>query len=331
METLDQPTKRSLKDWLAPTLTPRTATFDQIVAKLRQHIQPSVNRFVAWANFTRRKQLDGESGAAFYADLKRLAASCGFEGVESKLILYQFVTGLVNQEMQQSLLTKHTDLTLTQALQAVPSSEESVESPKVVRGSQVEEVHRAEAGNPRHGGLSNKKIVCFRCGEETHTARRCPKPWRTFRCTKCGKGQHLAKACKQRSSPGTNDDPSSRCPRHRDNRQTSYVDDDDAYSCHDDEYASDGLYVVRSRDTAPRNDEVILPAYVATVRVGGVNMRFQVDSGASRTLISHQTYRRLFPSNPPPLYPADVDLVTWAMTAFYRRSEDFFRKSNIRE
>ena len=212
METLDQPTKRSLRDWLAPTLTLRTATYGQIVAKLREKIQPSVNKFVAWANFTRRKQQDGETGAAFHADLRRLATPCGFEGSEAKLILYQFVTGLRSLEQQQALLSRHTDLTLTEALRTVLSSEESVVSSKVVRGPPIEELHRAETStsrnprysrdsrnshNSRNSQTSSTPMICYRCGDDTHNARNCPKPWKNFRCTKCGKGQHLAKACRQ--------------------------------------------------------------------------------------------------------------------------------------
>jgi len=124
IESLDKPTKRSLKEWLAPTLTPRTASYEQIVAKLRQKIQP-VNKFIAWTNFQRRKQQDGESASAFHAELKRLAAPCGFEGLESKLVRYQFVNGLQNRQIQQSLLARHADLTLNEALRTVSASEES--------------------------------------------------------------------------------------------------------------------------------------------------------------------------------------------------------------
>jgi len=68
MESLDKPTKRSVKDWLAPALTPRTATCAQIIAKLEEKIKPSVNKFVAWNDFRNRKQQ--EIGAAFQEEQK---------------------------------------------------------------------------------------------------------------------------------------------------------------------------------------------------------------------------------------------------------------------
>ena len=339
METLDNPTKRSLREWLAPTLTPRTASYEQIVAKLREKIKPSVNNFVAWANFTRRKQQPGETGAAFHADLKRLAAPCGFEGTESKLVPYQFVTGLRNQEKQESLLSKHADLTLTEALQAVTSSEESVESARVVRGPQVEEIHRVETRRPRNGKSPPPHLICFRCGEENaHTAKKCPKPWHTFKCTKCGRGRHLAKACRQRSGPAkeSHDPPPRDEPRQRAQRTnylSSRTDEEDGDS------GSEGLFVVRSETSIsesdvdlrpateiPDSDEVLMPPIFGNVTINGRTLEFEIDSGASRSIISHATFLSLYTDAVPSLYPPDVRQVSWGKERTIRTIGRFFTR-----
>ena len=325
METLDKPTKRSLKEWLAPTLTPRTATYAQIIAKLKEKIQPSINKFVAWNEFRQRKQLEGESGAAFHAELKRLADPCGFEGVGSKLVLFQFVNGLQNKQVQQSLLARHEELTLTDALKIVSASEESAKSSRAVRSEEVEEVHRAESRSSRSFKKDlQSRLICYRCGEADHTARTCPKPWRNFRCTKCGKRQHLAKACRlrqgtQRDSSnrqGTSDDSSSNA------RQTNHVADYDETLGDDDD--SEGLYVIRPRETPPESDEVIMRPVMGTVVVNGKSLQFEIDSGASRTIISYPTYTRIFTDYLPPLYDSGVELVTWGEGSALRTAGRFF-------
>jgi len=188
------------------------------------------------------------------------------------------------------------------------------------------EVHRA--ANRRVPERNNKRdqpsrLICYRCGDEdSHTARNCPKPRRTFKCTKCGKGQHLAKACRQRTATDRQASHGLSPPDTRpDTRRTNYTSEFDDSPEDDD---PEGLFVVRLRDNPPESDEVIMRPVVVTVVINRSPLNFEVDSGASRTIISYPTSMRISDGHPPPLYDSDVDLVTWGDDCTLRTSGRFF-------
>ena len=68
------------------------------------------------------------------------------------------------------------------------------------------------------------------------------------------------------------------------------------------EDSSYSLYHVSAGTAAP---------ICATVKVNGANVRMEVDTGASLSLISEATYRKLWQSNPPQLQSTEKVLSTY--------------------
>ena len=58
-------------------------------------------------------------------------------------------------------------------------------------------------------------------------------------------------------------------------------------------------------------DEEPPEPYYATVRVEGRDIKFEIDSGATASVISKETYRRTWGSNRPPLRPSKLKLRTY--------------------
>ncbi|XP_051780663.1 uncharacterized protein K02A2.6-like [Erpetoichthys calabaricus] len=54
------------------------------------------------------------------------------------------------------------------------------------------------------------------------------------------------------------------------------------------------------------------PAYKTTVSLNGQQLRMEVDSGSACSLISDNTYKKLWPNNPPPLVRTDSILWQWS-------------------
>lgn len=54
------------------------------------------------------------------------------------------------------------------------------------------------------------------------------------------------------------------------------------------------------------------PKHLVELHVHGVNLVFEVDSGASHSIISEDTFRRAWPKKPPSLLDTPVALRTWS-------------------
>lgn len=59
------------------------------------------------------------------------------------------------------------------------------------------------------------------------------------------------------------------------------------------------------------NEEPPMP-YYATVTVEGMDIKFEIDSGAMASVISEETYRRTWKDKPPPIKPSTLRLRTYA-------------------
>lgn len=338
LETLDDTTKRNLKEWFNVTSL-RTKTYEAIKEKLNEKIAPAVNRIVRWAEFKGRTQKLGEPAADFMAELKRLATFCDFGGLQPKLIMYQFASGVRDEALQAKLIREHATLTATKALEIAESLEQSVVNVKAIRGQGVEEVHRAavskEGRSSQGAEKTTTRLRCYRCGDKGHNAKACPKPWKEFKCTKCGKNFHLAKACKAKNVqlPGNASAAPSSGQGDTDTTSAHYL----AVANHqqqedlDSDSEAEGLYHLHcSQETEPTSDEVVIRSTMVEVVINGFPLQFEVDSGASRTLISYPTFKLLFPGDPPPLYESRVKLVTWGSSSSINTVGRFFANVSYR-
>ena len=87
LDTLDDATVESLKEWIAPA-TLREVTYDQIVLKLDEKITAALNWLVHYSAFVRRTQRKEKTGTSFLRDLKKLATPCGFNTVTNLSLIH---------------------------------------------------------------------------------------------------------------------------------------------------------------------------------------------------------------------------------------------------
>ena len=135
--------------------------FDDAVTHLVAHFEHKPSAIFERAQFTRRVQISSESVAQFVAELREMAAKCGFEGDQlEERVCDQFVAWLHDPKIRERLLQESDMATLQHMVQlALTLERSSRECPALAEKQAVSRVH---AGNykPSGGG------ACFNCGRE---------------------------------------------------------------------------------------------------------------------------------------------------------------------
>ena len=154
--------------------------------------------------------------------------------------------------------------------------------------SKVNQVNSA-ARNKGRNPASNTE--CYRCGEK-HEAFTCR--FKDAQCFKCGKRGHLAKSCRNKSlgkiNKGTepvkreNKQPSHRGNKNKDEKKaqpTHLVEE----TCEEDDVYAETMCHIRGGNR--------LKAYEISIELCNAPHNFEIDTGATRSIISEETYNQL--------------------------------------
>lgn len=198
---MGQETYDVLCDKMSPA-EPTSKSYAQIVCLLDQHFDPQPLEIVENYRFHLRKQQDGESIDEFLTALRRLSMNCKFGTYLDTAIRNQLVFGLRSQKIQDRLLETK-DLTLEKAKERAIAMEMSAKGGAEIHSTRtVSHIHslrdhqqpnRTQVTKDNNSIKKSRKIVCYRCGSETHLANACR--FKTAVCNFCKKTGHLAKMC----------------------------------------------------------------------------------------------------------------------------------------
>ena len=120
LATIGQPAYKLLRS-LCQNDT-KNKSFEQLVALLRNHLQPAPNMIAERYKFYKRDRKTGETVSAYIAELRRLSEHCKFGELLNDYLRDKFVCGLNSERVQQKLLSMK-ELTLEKALDIAASFE----------------------------------------------------------------------------------------------------------------------------------------------------------------------------------------------------------------
>ena len=148
-----------MKSLLAPT-KPSEKTFDELVRLVQDHYQPPPSESVQRYRFNIRLRKQGESIAAYVAELLGLAEYCNYGDSLNEMLRDRLVCGVTDQRVQRRLLTE-ADLMfkkasdIAQAMEAVERSARErtlgVRQEGRGRGSKTRKVLPIPWKSPPHG------------------------------------------------------------------------------------------------------------------------------------------------------------------------------------
>ena len=222
--------------------------------------------------------------------LKTLSDTCEFG---ESLIRDRVVFGILHNSVRERLL-RDPELFLQTAVEKVMSAELTNAQLKQIKADQrvtEEAIHNAKSNNEqtckkREQNPPSSMVNCRYCGQK-HPRDKNQCPAYREKCQKCGKYNNIFLVmCKSKLR---------RSPR------VNYVEDDEA--THEDEYTISTIrHHIGTLNTTKTNDSKIPKQLFATMKVyDSVNVKFQLDCGASCNLLPLQDYARVM-GNPEGVY-----------------------------
>ncbi|XP_046959671.1 uncharacterized protein K02A2.6-like [Vanessa cardui] len=257
---------------------PTNVNFSDILRVLDQFYEPEVNEILQAGKFHKRQQLQSESVQDFVSAISLLGAKCNFVDLKRQL-RDRLVLGVLDDRLRRELL-KIKDLTYETAVQTCLNHQAALLDlyPDANETKQTP-FHVTEP-------MDISKIRsndCRHCSRAHKPGEKCP--FIKARCFYCKRFGHIAAVCNKRSGK---------------TQDISNIENSGEEATFSDRSMM-GIYVC---------SENYRQAITADVMIEGVKVTMEIDSGASRTIISEDTYNKLW-SIPPSLNATNIKLVTW--------------------
>ena len=255
-------------------------SFDKIVKVIAEHHQPPPSMIVQRFTFNSRCRRSRKSISSYIAELCKLSEHCEYGDTFNDMLRDRLVYGIDDQRMQRRLL-QEVKLTFTQARDMVLAMEAADRNarelePTMPPGTvhELSDDSRCQFKGGSHGGSGASS--CYRCGGK-HAVDKCRfKESERHYCKKKG---HLAKVCCSRRRDDT------KYPRHsRNNPHKQPTGGTNHIKPQDADQEEEVLTLLRTR---------AIPMMV-TVRLNEAELQMEVDTGASVSLISEATYKKLW-------------------------------------
>ena len=279
LSAVGPPTYRLIRTLVSPDKV-TDFTYSVLVEKARAHFNPKPSPIVKRYEFNTRRQGENEVVATYIAELRKIAEFCDYGPVLADMLRDRLICGIANKTVQRHLLQEPA-LSFEKVLDLALSAEAAEKDSRRLTGgaddkdlpAPVEHVkdrptprnkgNRYRRPNPlqqpqQQGSHNSGKPDCYRCGGQ-HKQQDCP--FKHYECHHCHKKGHLAKVCRQkkRESPPVPE-------------QANMV---------EDEYS---MFRVGSGRVKP---------LYATVTVNGIPLSMEVDTGASVSIISLETFQTI--------------------------------------
>ncbi|XP_033103603.1 uncharacterized protein K02A2.6-like [Anneissia japonica] len=281
-----------MKDLLAPAKV-TDKSYNELTELLKSHSEPKSSIIVSRFKFYSCTRPAGQSVSNYVASLRRLAEPCRFGDTLEEMLRDRLVLGINDNRIQWKMLSE-TTLNFKTAVEienAILEADANVKDINIGGTTSVNKVqHTQSRYNNRKVSNNNSTSsdrptpTCYLC-LGPHLAPDCKH--KEVMCHGCGKRGHLRKACK---NPKQKKD-------GKKGKVNNYVTDTAApqgQQQHQAQYEHDEvLFNIESKGS-------VAPITVQ-VKLNGVPLTMEVDTGASISIMSETHYNNLWKGNKPPL------------------------------
>nr|XP_055046280.1 LOW QUALITY PROTEIN: uncharacterized protein K02A2.6-like [Misgurnus anguillicaudatus] len=274
---------------LATPRKPGELPYKDLITLVQNHHNPKPSVIVQRFKFHSHFRKPGDSISKFVAELRQLSEHCEFGLTLEDMLRDRLVCGVNNDVIQRRLLSEATlsfgkALEIAQGMESAANNAKDIQKANGSAGAGVSDV--LHVSKP----VKEKTVECYRCGG-AHYANVCK--FKETVCHNCGKKGHLAKKCrgnKVKTNP-------SKAARKFKPAAHHLIDTEQEESC------TYSMFNLQDARTEP---------LFATIQINGASLRMEIDTGASASLISEETYEKLWPTaQSPALSKSSIKLRTY--------------------
>ena len=254
---------------LAQTKKVSELSFKEIIDNLSAYFVPKKSAIIKFFEFSKRDQMPHENYSSYLVELQRLAKECAFENLLDKMLVRRFICGIRDEALQRRFLQEDEDkLTKKTVLDTATAAE----------NAKIHQVHikqREKDLVQKIGKLENNFIsplrLCYRCAQVHSGICR----YKDHICQNCSKVGHVEKACCSYPAP----------ERNTKNQEYNNNHKNRPKQIHQVNLVSDFSEK---------------PEY-ANIWINGKKVHFEIDSGSPVTLISKNTFFKIFTGTKKPI------------------------------
>ena len=290
LSTCGAETYQLIRSLVAPQ-KPTDKSLTDIITLVKDHHTPPPSAIVQRFRFHSRTQKEGETIADFIADLRKLSEHCDFGETLDHMLRDRLVCGIRDVRIQRRLLAEP-DLTFKKAYDLAQASETAEKNSKHLHQQHPSNSVHA-LSRPKNPTRQHSTVSCYRCGGK-HATKDCQ--CQDVICHNCQKKGHLARVCRSKPRP-RRQTRSSFAKR----QNTHHVSQGDEAPPSSEEQTSSAAqeypeYLHQVSDKRHSNRPL-------TVRMllNATEVKMEVDTGASATIMSEDTYRRSWSKAKAPL------------------------------
>ena len=268
---------------------PGEKSIEQLLQVLRDHFHPTPSVIVERFRFHSRVRKPGELIAAFVSQFRCLSQHCKFEATLEDMLRDRLVCSINDEALQKRLLAEP-DLTYAKAVEIAQRNE--------LAAQQVKDIRRGQDAKPINhvDHTKGKEVTCFRCGKRGQVVAKCSASAGVV-CHFCGKKGHVQKVCRSKHKV---------TKRRKVNKMENPHDasDQDSGGGHKDPINQVTVSLHATSDAKGN------PPILVDLRLDNSTVSMEVDTGASVSLVSETTFKRLWPNRV--LSVSEVKLCTYS-------------------
>lgn len=290
LSTIGPQAYKLLRSLVAPT-APSEKSYKDLVKVMSDHHSPPPSEIVQRFHFHTRFRKKGETVATYVSELRAIAQGCNFGESLDAMLRDRLVVGINNEAIQRRLLSE-TSLTFKKALELAQNLDAAVKNMREIQngtGTKNDSPGSSQEDTQKEPVRKVTTNTCYRCGKVGHFAWQCL--FKNAKCYNCGKIGHTKKACQGRQAAGGRPTETGRLNKQQTRKLPG------------------GKNTVKTVQTEELIESEEYPLHQLTHNSGSKPMELNInvqrktivmelDTGAAVSLISEETYHKLFSDIP---------------------------------